>query len=379
MNEVARPSPERRAEERERKRLEIEQRIAAGPWRDAVKRYGVRTMANAYVVPKPMEWVSAQLDTISDLVPDDVLDASRTQHKLGVFLSSSRGSVLNRLAEAMGRPAWEEMLRGAPEAYEGVTMLSVSTDLSRRRPKFLEALRAQASVEIETSEDEETGAETREFLEKTGFLDIVRRVATKVRMEPIEGDWKASGGHEKSTGHLIVRARPEHRRYVPGIILHESGHGLNDLLSGVERGQEWFERYAADALLRPEPASSYAESFVKSDEVIWKFKNGRAGDTFIRESFAEDFMRYWLDQDSVAKERRLIFDEIADEVFPDVNREEMRVRIRQYLRQKYDVAPADTVHPRDCETTERMANERIEEARKRSEEYAARQAAKKTA
>ncbi len=360
--------------DRERKIQEARELIASGSWREAVKEYGRRVLVNPYIPPASLERIVTQLSAIDMVVPDDVLEASRGNKNLVRLLSGTRGSMLVRMAEAMGTTAWEEMLRGGSEAYAGMTQISQSTDLSCFRSPFLERLRVQESLEIDGSEDEGTSTDVRVFLDATGFLGVARHTATKIRIGPNRERSIGSGEYELPTGQLIVRSHPDYRRFVPGILMHEAGHGLHAVLAGFDRGQEWFERYAADVVLRPETASSYADSFIASDETILSVTNGRLGVTFLQESFAEDFMHYWLDQDRVPSARRHIFDEIADTVFPSVDRENLRANIRQFMRQTYHVSPAEVIPPDSCEISQILANDRIKEARENAEKHSARPA-----
>lgn len=345
--------------------------IDAGPWPEGLKEFAKKRMAGA------AKDLPARLDFVARHVPADVLAKDKTNFNVGRLLNG-RISFLDALRREMGQSAWEEALRGDSDFARDAAGLEISSDVRYGRFKegHYEALRGRPETPLELGDDSperRTEAEDlRKALRETGFDAIAKKLVTHIVVMTPESPNDAHGVYENATGEAGVWATGDKRFMLPAVIFHEVGHALDKRVKNDPRGQEWKDRYAASAYLRPETTGWYADSYTKSE------KGGRATSKFLMESFAEDFRNYWIDQDAVPSERRLLLDEIMEAIFPGVDRDDVRVRVRTFLRANYDVGPEQVKEPTDCDRSEKAAEKRIEEARVRAEDYAARQAAKKT-
>ena len=223
----------------------------------------------------------------------------------------------------------------------------------------------------DTPERRAEAEELRETLRETGFEAIAKELVTHIVVMVPESPNEAHGVYENATGEAGVWATGEQRFMLPAVVFHEVGHALDKRVRNHARGQEWKDRYAVSAYLRPETTGWYADSYVTSE------KEGRSSSKFMMESFAEDFRHYWIDQDAIPAERRKLLDEIMGDLFPQIDRDDVRVRIRKFLRAKYDVGPEQVREPTDCDRSSKAAENRIEETARRRAEYLADQAARK--
>lgn len=344
--------------------------IDAGPWPDELKEFAKRRMAG------DTKDLPARLDFVARHVPPDILAKDKKNFSIGRLLNG-RVSFLDALRREMGQTVWEEALRDESDFARDAAALEISSDIRYGAFKdgHYEALRGRSETPLELGDESPErrveAEDLREALRETGFDAIAKELVTRMVVMVPESPDDAHGVYENATGEAGVWATGDKRFMLPAVVFHEIGHALDKRVKNDPRGQEWKDRYAASAYLRPETTGWYADSYTKSE------KGGRTSAKFLMESFAEDFRNYWIDQDAVPSERRLVIDEIMKAFFPGVDRDDVRVRIRIFLRAKYDVGPEQVKEPTDCGRSEAAAEKRIEETRKRAEEYAARQAAKK--
>lgn len=380
MGETVRPDQE------EQRRAFLAERafVSEGPWSDATKDFYLRHNLGIYVKSEPGR--RARLDFIDASVPGDVLAAAKRDLKAASRLSRllrTRDSLLRSVHAALGQSAWEEMLRAQPEQVDTLAKLHTDAQIVAPAEGLYESFAARDAVPVvieAAGADRERDAEDlRETLRETGFEPIVRRVTAEVRILEPESENDSHGVYEGGSKAIGIWSTGDRRFMLPPVLFHESGHGLNWLIGTHERGQEWFDRYAASVVLRPESPSWYAESYrlehaMREETAAVK---GHTSRLFLMESFAEDFRNYWIDQDRVFPERRKILDEMCDALFPDVDRDEVRVKIRAYMKRKYGVNAAEKgIDPTDCDRAEKKAGERhaahLDGARKRAEAAAAR-------
>lgn len=344
--------------------------IDEGPWSDAVKEFAKRRMAG---VAKDLP---ARLDFVAQFVPVDVLVKDRTDLSIGRLLNG-RLSFLNALRREMGQAAWEDALRDDSDFAHDMAGLEISSDnrYGVFKDEHYEVLSGRAETPLEladdTSERRAEAGELREMLRETGFDAIAKELVTYIRVLAPERPDEAHGLFQNATGEAEVWANGNQRFMMPAVVFHEVGHALDKRLKNDSRGQEWMDRYTVSASLRPQTTGWYADSYTKSEQL------GRSSARFLMESFAEDFRHYWIDQDSIPSERRKLLDEIMEALFANIDRDDLRVRIRKFLRAKYDVGPEQVKEPTDCRRSDLAAMRRVQEAHKQAEEYAARQTAKK--
>lgn len=343
--------------------------IDAGPWPDAVKEFAKRRMAGE------AKDLPARLDFVTRHVPQDILARDRQDYNVGRLLKG-RMSFLGALRREMGQSAWEEALRDDSDFAHDMAGLEISSNVAfgTFRDGHYDALRTRDETPLKLGDDAPErhveAEDLRETLRETGFDEIAKELVTHLVVMVPEHPNDAHGVYENSTGEAGVWATGERRFMLPAVVFHEVGHALDKRIKNDPRGQEWKDRHAVSVNLRPETMGWYADSYAKSE------KGGRTSARFLMESFAEDFRHYWIDQDALPPERRALLDEIMGALFPRVDRDDVRVRIRRFLRAKYDVGPEQVKEPTDCGRSDAAAANRIDEARRRAEDFAARQAAK---
>lgn len=381
MGEI--PQPDREAQRQEfQARREF---VKSGPWSEAAKEFFLRRV-DSTVQFKTEEERRRRLDFIDANVPSDVLSAAARDIPAGGRLArllQTREALLTSVHETLGQDAWEDILRSQPEWVDTLGKLRMDAALVAPPPGRFESFAAREAVPVvldAAGPDRERDLEDlREALRETGFEPIVRRVTAAVRVTEAESENDAHGVYEGSTKEIGIWSAGDRRFMLPPVLFHETGHGVNWLIGSYDRGQEWFDRYAVSVVLRPESSSWYAESYrleYAMREAATDMVKGHTSRLFLMESFAEDFRNYWIDQDHVMPERRKILDELCDALFPDVDRDEVRVKIRTYMRRKYDVHAAEKgIDPTDCDRAEEKAKTRdavrVEEARQRAEALAA--------
>lgn len=346
--------------------------IDAGSWSDATKAFAKRQLAGKKTGDLP-----ERLDFIETYVPADVLAKGQADYTISRMMGA-RLSFLSSVREAMGQASWEEAMREVPNFGRDIADLAIAADV--KFAKFKEGFydgfgeRAEVPIELEddTPERRAEAADMRETLEETGFDAIAKAVASRmVVMTPLDQN-DAHGVYDNQEATAGVWATGTKRFMLPPVLFHEVGHAFEKRVKSGANGQNWSDRYAASTYLRPETSSWYADSYIASEQ------GGRVSGKFLKETFAEDFRHYWIDQDHVAPERRVMLDGMMDELLPGLDRDEIRVRIRLFLRKKYDVGPEDVKEPTDCDRSKEAADKRIAEAALRRAEYLAAQAAKKT-
>lgn len=202
------------------------------------------------------------------------------------------------------------------------------------------AERTELPVESDPGE-ERRAEELRDILTTSGLEPMMRAVSPTLRATGVAGGSVSNGSYDLSTGEIKAAADNEHRRSLPGILFHETGHGVQNLLATSEAGKGLNARFAVASALEPQTHSSYAESFRVRDK-------GNM-DGFVSESFAEDFRLFFFAPERLPPMKRETISRVVASRFPLVDAEDVRRRVRSVLGNFYGVSATDEIRSTSCE------------------------------
>lgn len=213
---------------------------------------------------------------------------------------------------------------------------------SRITAEEFAAFAERDSIPVESDPGEERRAgELRDILAASGLEPMTRRVSPSVRATAVAGGSWSNGSYDLSTGEIKAAAVNDHRKSLPAILFHETGHGIQGLLATTAEGKALNARFAVAAAVEPQTHSSYAESF--------RVRDGNNLDGYVSESFAEDFRLFFFAPERLPPMKRETIGKIVATAFPSVDAEDVRRRTRSVMGNYYGVSVLDEIQPTHCE------------------------------
>ncbi len=343
-------------------------------WRSEVKVYALKRVYEfaryqIKIKDSDIEAFRCRLSFINNSVPSSVLsiDANDPIHR---FLYE-RLSFLTALHKSLPPDDWQALLqdptiRASWKKIHDAAHLSIKT----LTEKDYEDLSHRSTVPIYAGEGAEPGVKPlRDVLDQTGFAKVVAPITKGIKVtKPNDATLGESGHSPHGTRVLpgeihISVAREEYADLFP-TLAHEAGHNLNWRLQHATRGQELFDRYAVSVALNPSKFSSYAYSHCLTN------KKALANyTTFIQESFADEFMIYWLACEKIPGDRLAIFDEIHDAVFKNIDRDRLRKNISSVIGNYFGVSVASMILPTEARSARNYALSRSRRDSEAMREY----------
>ena len=268
-----------------------------------------------------------------------------------LILLKGRASFMRALEQLYDRDTIRRSLLDE-QSLKSLRNTCVVTDggLARITLQERASLGARETVEIEAPEElAEFREMVEDILEQSGMDEIVKQLVQTMYLIPPVKAKGAGGGYGLYSGMKIVaRLETQERKQMPGTIIHETGHAVMQALIGVEQGQALFDEYVIQAVYQDRhQASAYPEAIA--------LQGSREDSKYVGESFAEDFLVFLTQAELIPAQRRAIMHRIFHKVFPDIDLEELRGKIRQMYGNLFGVGIKDIQRPATHDAVEQFA------------------------
>ncbi|MEI6511291.1 MAG: hypothetical protein WCO25_04595 [Candidatus Uhrbacteria bacterium] len=249
---------------------------------------------------------------------------------------------LRTMREMLTDEQWEEATSEPEAAAHFKKFEFPARATSRISAEEFATFAERDSIPVESDPGEERRAEElRDILVASGLEPMTRRVSPNVRATVVAGGSWSNGSYDLSTGEISAAAVNAHRKSLPAILFHETGHGIQNLLATTADGKALNARFAIATAIEPQTHSSYAESFRVRDE-----KNL---DGYVSESFAEDFRLFFFAPERLPPLKRETIGRVVATTFPSVDAEDVRRRTRSVMGNYYGVSVLEEIQPTSCE------------------------------
>jgi hypothetical protein len=298
-----------------------------------------------YLIPTPA-WLKRTLDSIKKIIPIEVLTSENFDLEKFVDGSVYFWEELHRnLSEEEWLDIWHDPKRIDDYSFKGEQADFRGIDFSEEDYEKLNSRETLPIIEGEKG-NSQPSEELIDVLRTTGFDEIIRPVAKAVRMIELDGSagvWKSKEGPCKGEIHLDTSLKGARKIL---ILIHETGHAIQGKLVNHKHGHMWLSKYAAQVALESTQHSSYASGH----ELINKKSDDINYFEYYIESFAEDFLLYWVNSEKLQAGRRKIFDEIMEKYMPEVDREEIRKKLPKIMGYYYGENLSESFKKRNCRT-----------------------------
>ena len=323
--------------------------LGAGPWSDGIKavalveyghwEFGKSAWAN-------VDELRTRLDFWAANVHGSVFSVEPSFEVRQLLTGDLR--YLEAMRDMLSEDQWEAATSDPETAKHFQKFELAGRALSRISKEEFASFAARQELPVVADVGEERrGEELRDVLFASGLEPMMRAVSPNLRATAVAGGSVSNGSFDLSTGEIRAGADNDHRKSLPAILFHETGHGVQDLLAWSEEGKTLNARFAVAAAVEPQTHSSYAESFRVRDE--------KHADGFVSESFAEDFRLYFSAPERLPPMKRETIGRIVASQFPFVDPEDVRRRTRSVMGNYYGVSVLDEIQPTSCETARHKA------------------------
>jgi hypothetical protein len=322
-------------------------------WPAELRAFAIQNFALVRVNDETLATLRIRLDFINEYIPLDLLKKQTKYEPISTKagLLTKRLSYLQAINDILGEAGWQEIL-GDPEKTTRFNRAGLwGRPFKRLDPEAFAEFAKRETVPVGA----EPGAEARideviDVLNQTGIMAIAAKFANKIELfEPVNIDFFA-GTCNNWTGDIkITTSEKENAMLIP-LILHELGHAFEYKLSWQPEIEKIYDRYIVLLQIEPTKDSPYAASFISKD--------GAPQIQYFGESFAEDFRLYWLKPADLSPAKREIFDTFCDKLIPELDKEEIRKKIRSVLGNYYGVSVNDVFRKINCGNAEEMATRR---------------------
>ncbi len=308
-----------------------------------------------------MEWgessqeFAKRIDLWQRILTPEILDQIKQQQKssesFGLHkLVALRGSWTSALSEMVSVEEFREYLSNPDTVRSFIEAGRKAKILHTLDPNRVQEWDARIEVPIIEATPDPTGQQVKDILEMTGLTRILKKCVEEIEvvapsdMGNAAGDYSGLEEKIRFTGQID----PERKKLLPGTVIHETGHAVENLLGSKNNGQAQFDSYAAGIVYRDLVGTSYYP------EAVGKIE-GREGYLFLRESFAEDFRVLLQNPELIPSQRRANMEKIFSIALPDIDIDELRGNIRRMYGALYGVSVNDVQRPAECGAVENFA------------------------
>lgn len=288
-----------------------------------------------------------------------------------------RGSGKNELADLIRlRSSWtkallqittieelRELLNDSKAVKSFVLAGTNSSIISYFNNEKIQELESRERIPIEEEDAEGSTEMIRDIINRMGLESILKKIASKIILDRAE-NIGAAGLYSRPSAEMCIAtdAVTTRKAGIPGVIIHEAAHGLENLLGAMPKGQELFDQYVVNLVYRQKTGTSvYPEALGKME--------GTETGIYVSESFAEDMRVFFQNPELIPIHQRQQLESISIYLLPELDLEQAREKIRKMYGELFGVSVNEVQRPADCNSVTRFAQKMNQKRTVRKREF----------